>query len=163
MPGCYSCAMCRAYVYDILQVPVPSTHDYYGFYNLKSVRKVIPELVPEFHRIASDHCYELFRTPDLERSMYIVVRAIESGLVRRSGITYHGRMSRGRPIDMASSWVNHYFKQLVYLQVFHREHSGGFVVESMPPLNPDILQRYRSAGVVLVEITDDDPMNGLYS
>lgn len=146
MSECYTCKMCRVYVWDVLHAPFPSEHIYYGFYNLKSVQKILPELVPEFHRIASDHYYDVFDIPDLRRSMYINTRAIESGLVRRTGISYHGCFSRGKPLEMASRWTNHYFKQLKNLQEIHRDHSGIFKEAPMPPIPLQAIIKYLDAG-----------------
>lgn len=64
--------MCRAYVWDVVHAPFPSEHIYYNFYNLKRVQKILPDLVPEFHRIAFDHYYDVFDVPDICRSMYIM-------------------------------------------------------------------------------------------
>lgn len=146
MSTCYTCKMCRVYVWDVIHAPFPSEHMYYEFYNLKAVHKILPELVPEFHRIASDHFYEVFDTPDLRRAMYINTRAIESGLVRRRVFTRECVYRRGKPLEMASRWTNHYFKQLKNLQEIHREHSGTFKEAPMPPIPLQTILKYLDAG-----------------
>lgn len=138
--------MCRAYVWDVVHAPFPSEHIYYNFYNLKRAQKILPELVPEFHRIASDHYYDVFDVPDIRRSMYIMVRVIESGLVKRSALTRECTYQRGKPLEMSYRWSNHYFKKLASLQQIHRDHSGGFKEAQIPPIPLQTILKYLDAG-----------------
>jgi hypothetical protein len=83
--------------------------------------------------------------------MFIVTRLIEEDFVKRTGITYHGNISRGKPHQMAFHWVNHYFKRLSGLQQIHYEHSGGIVEAPMPKLDLKTLLRYLDAGHISAE------------
>ena len=147
----HHCSACSAYIYDVLNCDISSQDIYYGFYNFKAVKRIFPELVKEFQRIASDHHYDVFDTPDPRRSLYIVTRVTEAGLVKRTGITYHGTISRGKPHAMAFHWVNYYFKRLAGLQQLHREHSGGIAEAPMPKLDLPTLLRYLDAGHISPE------------
>lgn len=147
----HNCNACSVYIYDVLNCDLSSQDIYYGFYNFKAVKKILPELVREFQRIASDHHYDVFDTPDPRRSMFIVTRLIEEDFVKRTGITYHGNISRGKPHQMAFHWVNHYFKRLSGLQQIHYEHSGGIVEAPMPKLDLKTLLRYLDAGHISPE------------
>jgi len=147
----HNCNACSVYIYDVLNCDLSSQDIYYGFYNFKAVKKILPELVREFQRIASDHHYDVFDTPDPRRSMFIVTRLIEEDFVKRTGITYHGNISRGKPHQMAFHWVNHYFRKLSGLQQIHYEHSGGVVEAPMPKLDLKTLLRYLDAGHISAE------------
>ena len=145
------CNACSVYIYDVLNCDLSSQDIYYGFYNFKAVKKILPELVREFQRIASDHHYEVFDTPDPRRSMFIVIRLIEEGLVKRTGMTFHGTLSRGKPHQMAFHWVNQYFRRLSGLQMIHYEHSGGIVEAPLPKLDLKTLMKYLDAGHISPE------------
>ena len=146
-----NCNACSVYIYDVLNCDISRQDIYYGFYNFKAVKRILPELAKEFQRIASDHHYDVFDIPDPRRSMHIVTRVIEVGLVMRTGITYHGIISRGKPHPMAFHWVNHYFRRLAGLQRIHYEHSGGIVEAPMPRLELQTLLRYLDAGHISPE------------
>lgn len=147
----HHCNACSVYIYDVLNCDLSSQDIYYGFYNFKAVKRILPELVREFQRIASDHHYDVFDTPDPRRSMFIVTRLTEEGLVKRTGMTFHGSLSRGKPHQMAFHWVNHYFKRLAGLQMIHREHSDGVIEPPAPKLDLKTLLRYLDAGHISPE------------
>jgi hypothetical protein len=147
----HHCNACSVYIYDVLNCDLSDQDIYYGFYNFKAVKRILPELVREFQKIASDHCYDVFDTPDPRRSMYIAIRIIEEGLVKRTGMTFHGSLSRGRPHLMAFHWVNQNFRRLEGLQQIHREHSGGIFKEPEQKLDLQTLLRYLNAGHISPE------------
>lgn len=152
----HNCNACSVYIYDVLNCEISDQDIYYGYYNFKGVKKILPELVKEFQRIASDHYYEVFDVPDPRRSMHIIIRVVEEGLVMRTGITYHGNISRGKPHQMAYHWVNHYFRKLSTLQQIHREHSGVYVEPPPLPLPRAILLKYQREGFVHVDLPEED-------
>jgi hypothetical protein len=152
----HHCNACSVYIYDVLNCEISRQDIYYGFYNFKALKRILPELAKEFQRIASGHHYDVFDIPDPRRSMHIVTRVIEAGLVMRTGITYHGTISRGKPHPMAFHWVNHYFRRLAGLQQLHREHSSGIVEGPMPVLSREILLKYQREGFVHIDIPEED-------
>jgi hypothetical protein len=96
------------------------------------------ELIREFQHIASDHHWDTFDCPSRGRCMYLVIRCIETGLVRRIGT--NGEKSKLQ--YMALYWVSHKFKQLKEIRQIHFEHSGGFILQDDQPLNPDMVFKH---------------------
>jgi hypothetical protein len=133
------CPKCRVYIYDVLHRPFPFNHTLYGFYNLRVAFKLIDELVPEFQRIASDHHWDVFDVPSQDRCMYILTRYLESGLVRRVGLTKDNKFELSRPKYMGLHWVFYQFKQMKEIQQIHFEHSGGYLMLENLPLPPDVI------------------------
>jgi hypothetical protein len=147
----YECSACRAFIYDTLSVPISNDEIYYGYYNLKHIPELIPELVPEFQKLIWEHPFEVSPLPLRRNIMYIAIRLIESGLVKRKGISFHGQISNGKPLTMALDWIYYYFNKLKHLEEIHNSHSGGYKEVPHPPLPPYILMRYEDAGFVSIK------------
>jgi len=147
----HQCSACRAFIYDTLSVPISNDELYYGYYNLKCIPKLIPELVPEFQKLVCDHPFEISPLPFRKHTTYIAIRLIESGLVKQKGISFHGEITRGKPLVMALDWIYHYFQKLKNLEYIHYEHTGGYKETPHPPLPPRILMRYKDAGFVSIK------------
>ena len=75
----HQCSECRMFIHDTLSVPISKDELYYGYYNLKCIPRLIPELVPEFQKLVSDHRFDLTQTPLRKYTTYIAIRLIESG------------------------------------------------------------------------------------
>ena len=142
---------CRMFIYDTLSVPISKDELYYGYYNLKCIPKLIPELVPEFQKLVSDHPFEISPLPFRKHTTYIAIRLIESGLVKRKGISFHGEITKGKPLLMALDWIYYYFQKLKHLESIHRDHTGGYKEVPNGPLPPHILLRYEDAGFVSIK------------
>jgi len=147
----HQCSACRIFIYDTLSVPISRDELYYGYYNLKCIPAMIPELVPEFQRLVSNHRFELGQVPLRKHTTYIAIRLIEEGLVKRKGISYHGQISNGKPLMMALHWIYYYFDKLKHLQSIHDSHSGGYKESPPAPLPVHILLRYEDAGFVSIK------------
>ena len=147
----HQCSACRAFIYDTLSVPISNDELYYGYYNLKCIPKLIPELVPEFQKLVCDHPFEISPLPFRKHTTYIAIRLIESGLVKQKGISFHGEITRGKPLVMALDWIYYYFQKLKNLESIHYEHTGGYKETPHPPLPPRILMRYEDAGFVSIK------------
>lgn len=147
----HQCSACRAFIYDTLSVPISNDELYYGYYNLKCIPKLIPELVPEFQKLVCDHPFEISPLPFRKHTTYIAIRLIESGLVKQKGISFHGEITRGKPLVMALDWIYYYFQKLKNLESIHYEHTGGYKEVPHPPLPPRILMRYEDAGFVSIK------------
>jgi len=147
----HQCSACRAFIYDTLSVPISNDELYYGYYNLKCIPKLIPELVPEFQKLVCDHPFEISPLPFRKHTTYIAIRLIESGLVKQKGISFHGEITRGKPLVMALDWIYYYFQKLKNLEYIHYEHTGGYKETPHPPLPPRILMRYEDAGFVSIK------------
>jgi hypothetical protein len=139
------------FIYDTLSVPISRDELYHGYYNLKCIPAMIPELVPEFQRLVSNHRFDLGQVPLRKHTTYIAIRLIEEGLVKRKGISYHGQISNGKPLMMALHWIYYYVEKLKHLQSIHDSHSGGYKESPPAPLPPYILMRYEDAGFVSVK------------
>jgi hypothetical protein len=139
------------FIYDTLSVPISKDELYYGYYNLKCIPKLIPELVPEFQKLVSDHPFEISPLPFRKHTTYIAIRLIESGLVKRKGISFHGEITKGKPLLMALDWIYYYFQKLKHLESIHRDHTGGYKEVPNGPLPPHILLRYEDAGFVSIK------------
>ena len=152
------CPKCSVYIYDVLHRPFPFWHSFYGFYNLRAVFKLIDELVPEFQRIASDHHWDVFDVPSQDRCMYILTRCLESGLVRRVGLTKDNKFELSRPKYMGLHWVFYQFKQMKEIQRIHFEHSGGYIQEENIPLHPDVIftNELKLAAILSKKMESDD-------
>ena len=152
------CPKCRVYIYDVLHRPFPFWHSFYGFYNLKVAFKLIDELVPEFQRIASDHHWEVFDVPSQDRCMYILTRYLESGLVRRVGLTKGNVFEVSKPKYMGLHWIFYHFKQMKEIQRIHFEHSGGYIHEENIPLHPDVIftNEMKLAAILSKKMESDD-------
>jgi len=144
----HQCSACRAFIYDTLSVPITNDELYYGYYNLKCIPKLLPELVPEFQKLVSEHPFEISPLPFRKHTTYIAIRLIESGLVKRKGISFHGEITKGKPLLMALDWIYHYFNKLKNLRSIHHDHTGGYKEVPNAPLPPHILMRYKDAGFV---------------
>jgi hypothetical protein len=147
----HQCSACRVFIHDTLSVPISRDELYYGYYNLKCIPKLIPELVPEFQKLVCDHPFELTQTPLRKHTTYIAIRLIESGLVKRKGISFHGEITKGKPLTMALDWIYHYFNKLKHLESIHHDHTGGYKEVPHGPLPPHILMRYEDAGFVSIK------------
>jgi hypothetical protein len=147
----HQCSACRAFIYDTLSVPISKDELYYGYYNLKCIPDLIPELVPEFQKLVCDHPFELTRIPLRKYTTYIAIRLIESGLVKQKGISFQGEITKGRPLLMALDWIHYYFNKLKNLESIHRDHTGGYKEVPNGPLPPHILMRYEDAGFVSIK------------
>jgi hypothetical protein len=147
----HQCSACRAFIYDTLSVPISNDELYYGYYNLKCIPKLIPELVPEFQKLVCDHPFEISPLPFRKHTTYIAIRLIESGLVKQKGISFHGEITRGKPLVMALDWIYYYFQKLKNLESIHHDHTGGYKETPHPPLPPRILMRYEDAGFVSIK------------
>lgn len=147
----HQCSACRMFIYDTLSVPISKDELYYGYYNLKCIPKMIPELVPEFQKLVCDHPFELTKTPLRKHTTYIAIRLIESGLVKRKGISFHGEITTSKPLMMALQWIYYYFEKLKYLEAIHRDHTGGYKEVPNGPLPVHILLRYEEAGFVSIK------------
>ena len=146
----HQCSACRVFIHDTLSVPISKDELYYGYYNLKCIPKMIPELVPEFQKLVSDHPFQLTQTPLRKYTTYIAIRLIESGLVKRKGISFHGEITSGKPLMMALQWIHYYFEKLKYLEAIHDSHSGGYKEVPNAPIPGHILLRYEQARFVKV-------------
>jgi hypothetical protein len=144
----HQCSACRAFIYDTLSVPITNDELYYGYYNLKCIPKLLPELVPEFQKLVSEHPFEISPLPFRKHTTYIASRLIESGLVKQKGISFHGEITKGKPLLMALDWIYYYFNKLKNLESIHHDHTGGYKEVPFPPLPPRILMRYEDAGFV---------------
>jgi hypothetical protein len=147
----HQCSACRIFIHDTLSVPISKDELYYGYYNLKCIPRLIPELVPEFQKLVCDHPFEVTQTPLRKHTTYIAIRLIESGLVKRKGISFHGEITNGKPLMMALHWIHYYFEKLKYLEAIHDSHSGGYKEVPHGPLPPYILMRYEDAGFVSIK------------
>lgn len=147
----HQCSACRVFIHDTLSVPISSDELYSGYYNLKSVHKLIPELVPEFQKLVCTHPFELTKVPLRKHTTYIAIRLIESGLVKRKGISFHGEITNGKPLMMALHWIHYYFEKLKHLEAIHDSHSGGYKEVPNGPLPVHILLRYEEAGFVSIK------------
>ena len=147
----HQCSACRMFIHDTLSVPISKDELYYGYYNLKCIPQLLPELIPEFQKLVSDHRFDLTQVPLRKHTTYIAIRLIESGLVKRKGISFHGQISNGKPLMMALQWIYYYFEKLKHLQAIHDSHSGGYRESPPAPLPPYILMRYEDAGFVSIK------------
>ena len=147
----HQCSACRVFIHDTLSVPISRDELYYGYYNLKCIPKLIPELVPEFQKLVCDHPFELTQTPLRKYTTYIAIRLIESGLVKRKGISFHGEITKGKPLVMTLDWIYHYFNKLKHLESIHHDHTGGYKEVPHAPLPVHILLRYEEAGFVSIK------------
>jgi hypothetical protein len=136
------------FIHDTLSVPISRDELYYGYYNLKCIPKLIPELVPEFQKLVSEHPFEISPLPFRKHTTYIAIRLIESGLVKQKGISFHGEITKGKPLLMALDWIYYYFQKFKHLESIHRDHTGGYKEVPNGPLPPHILLRYEDAGFV---------------
>jgi hypothetical protein len=139
------------FIYDTLSVPISRDELYYGYYNLKCIPAMIPELVPEFQRLVSNHRFDLGQVPLRKHTTYIAIRLIEEGLIKRKGISYHGQISNGKPLMMALHWIYYYVEKLKHLKAIHDSHSGGYKESPLAPLPVHILLRYEDAGFVSIK------------
>jgi hypothetical protein len=112
---------------------------------------MIPELVPEFQRLVSNHRFELGQVPLRKHTTYIAIRLIEEGLVKRKGISFHGEITSSKPLFMALQWIYYYFEKLKHLKAIHDSHSGGYKESPLAPLPVHILLRYEDAGFVSIK------------
>jgi predicted aldo/keto reductase-like oxidoreductase len=112
---------------------------------------MIPELVPEFQRLVSNHRFDLGQVPLRKHTTYIAIRLIEEGLVKRKGISFHGEITSSKPLIMALQWIYYYFEKLKYLRAIHHSHSGGYKEAPPAPLPVHILLRYEDAGFVSIK------------
>jgi len=147
----HQCSACRVFIHDTLSVPISKDEVYYGYYNLKCIPDLIPELVPEFQKLVCDHPFQLTQIPLRKYTTYIAIRLIESGLVKRKGISFHGEITNGKPLVMALEWIYYYFQKLKHLRGIHYSHSGGYKEAPPAPLPPHILMRYEQAGFVSIK------------
>jgi hypothetical protein len=136
------CLKCNCYVHDVLATPFPYSDFYYGFYNLQVPKRMLPELVVEFHRLIGGEF------PSHEQMMFVAVRLIEEGLVRRMGISYHGTIERGKPLHMTMNWIRYYLRLLGPITQLHVDHSGNFKESQMAPLSPEVIERYQERGLL---------------
>jgi hypothetical protein len=152
------CPKCRVYIYDVLHRPFPFWHPFHGFYNLAVTFRLLDELVPEFQRIASDHHWEVFDCPSRDRCMYLAVRCLEAGLVRRVGITQQKTLELSKPQYMALYWVTYQFKQMKEIQQIHFEHSGGYLMPENLPLSPEMIfkNEMRLAAILSSKMNEQD-------
>jgi len=144
------CQKCKSYVHDVLNTPFPYGDFYYGFYNLNVPKRILPELICEFHRVVVAHDYEDESSPQQSQLMYLSIRLVEEGLVRKLGISYHGSIGRGKPMHMALNWIRYYCMCMKNIRSIHHEHSGHFKEGPMPPLSAEIIERYNKMDLLTV-------------
>jgi hypothetical protein len=150
----HQCSACRVFIHDTLSVPISKDELYYGYYNLKCIPELLPELIPEFQKLVCDHPFQLTQVPLRKYTTYIAIRLIESGLVKQKGISFQGEITKGRPLVMALDWIHYYFQKLKHLKSIHDSHSGGFKEAPNGPLPAHILLRYEKAGFVSIKDND---------
>ena len=136
------CPLCAYYIYDVIGRPFPKNHSFHKFYNYKVVARLLPELVFEFQRLAATHHFETTEPPSRNRIMHLNIRLIEEGFVR-------GTI---RPLFPSTTWIHYQIEQLSHIHLIHRDHAGGFKELPPNPLPPSILERYKKAGFVKVDL-----------
>ena len=147
----HQCSACRVFIHDTLSVPISNDELYSGYYNLKCIPKLLPELIPEFQKLVCTHPFELTKVPLRKHTTYIAIRLIESGLVKQKGISFHGEITKSKPLMMALQWIYYYFEKLKHLKAIHDSHSGGYKEVPNGPLPVHILLRYEQAGFVSIK------------